>query len=44
VEFLEKPGRFGIGYPPNPTELAELIINVKDADPHVGPFGGKIRT
>jgi glycosyltransferase involved in cell wall biosynthesis len=44
VEFLDEPGCFGISYPPDPTELAELIISVKDTDPHVGPFSGKIRT
>jgi glycosyltransferase involved in cell wall biosynthesis len=44
VEFLDEPGCFGIGYPPDPTELAELIINVKDADPHVGPLSERIRT
>jgi glycosyltransferase involved in cell wall biosynthesis len=44
VEFLDEPGCYGIDYPPDPTELAELIINVKDADPHVGPLSERIRT
>jgi glycosyltransferase involved in cell wall biosynthesis len=44
VEFLDEPGCFGIGYPPDPTELAELIINVKDTDPRVGPLSERIRT
>jgi len=44
VEFLDEPGCFGIGYPPDPTELAELIINVKDTDLHVGPLSERIRT
>jgi glycosyltransferase involved in cell wall biosynthesis len=44
VEFLDEPGCFGIGYPPDPTELAELIISVKDTDPQVGPLSERIRT
>lgn len=44
VEFLDEPGCFGIGYPPDPTELAELINNIKDTDPHVGPLSERIRT
>jgi glycosyltransferase involved in cell wall biosynthesis len=44
VEFLDEPGCFGIGYPPDPTELAELIISIKDTDPQVGPLSERIRT
>jgi glycosyltransferase involved in cell wall biosynthesis len=44
MEFLDEPGCFGVGYPPDPTELAELIINVKDTHPHVGPLSERIRT
>jgi glycosyltransferase involved in cell wall biosynthesis len=29
VEFLDEPGCLGINYPPNPTKLSELILNVK---------------
>jgi glycosyltransferase involved in cell wall biosynthesis len=44
VEFLDEPGCFGIDYPPNSTELAELIINIKDRNPKVGPLSDRIRT
>ena len=44
VEFLDEPGCFGIGYPPDPTELAELIMNIKETDPRVGPLSERIRT
>ena len=44
VEFLDEPGCFGIDYPPDPSELAELIIKVKESDPHVGPLSERIQT
>jgi glycosyltransferase involved in cell wall biosynthesis len=44
VEFLDEPGCFGIDYPPNSTALAELIINIKDRSPKVGPLSDRIRT
>jgi glycosyltransferase involved in cell wall biosynthesis len=44
VEFLDEPGCFGIDYPPNSTALAELIINIKDRNPKVGPLSDRIRT
>jgi glycosyltransferase involved in cell wall biosynthesis len=44
VEFLDEPGCFGVDYPPNTTALAELIINIKDRNPKVGPLSDRIRT
>lgn len=44
VEFLDETGCFGIGYPPDPTELANLIISVIDIDPHIGPLSERIQT
>jgi glycosyltransferase involved in cell wall biosynthesis len=43
TEFLDEPGCFGVTYPPDPTELAELIMQVKDDDPDVGPLSDRIR-
>ncbi len=43
-EFTKEPGCFGIDYPPDPKELAELIIKVYESDVRVGPFSRKIRT
>ncbi len=44
VEFLDETGCFGIGYPPDPTELAELIISINHTNPHVGPLSERIQT
>ena len=43
-EFLGEPGCFGVDYPPNPQEVAELILKVINNDVRVGPFSKKIRT
>ena len=43
-EFLNEPGCFGVDYPPNPEEVAELILKIVDSDVKVGPFSKKIRT
>lgn len=43
-EFLKEPGCFGVDYPPNPKELADLIIKIYENDVQVGPFSKKIRT
>lgn len=42
-EFIKENGCFGIDYPPNPKELARLILDVYKSDVEVGPFSKKIR-
>lgn len=44
VEFTKEPGCFGVTYPPNPSEVAELILKIYETDIKVGPFSKKIRT
>ncbi|WP_171899121.1 glycosyltransferase family 4 protein [Methanobacterium congolense] len=44
TEFLNEPGCFGVNYPPNPKEVADLIIKIYESDIHVGSFSKKIRT
>jgi len=43
-EFLNEPGCFGVDYPPDPKEVAELILKIASSDVKVGPFSNKIRT
>lgn len=43
-EFLNEPGCFGVEYPPNPREVAELILKIVNRGVKVGPFSNKIRT
>lgn len=43
-EFTNEPGCFGVDYPPNPKEVAELILKIVNSDVKVGPFSRKIRT
>jgi len=43
-EFLNESGCFGVDYPPNPREVAELILKIVNSDIKVGPFSKKIRT
>jgi glycosyltransferase involved in cell wall biosynthesis len=43
IEFLNEPGCYGIDFPPDPNELAELIINIYNSGSPVGPFSKKIR-
>jgi len=44
-EFLDEPGCFGIEYPPDPDELAELILAIHTNDVRIGPFNtGRIST
>ncbi|MCK4786508.1 MAG: glycosyltransferase family 4 protein [Desulfobacteraceae bacterium] len=44
TEFLTEPGCFGIGYPPDPNEVADLITKIHDNEIKLGPFSKKIRT
>ena len=44
TEFLTEPGCFGVDYPPDPKDVAELIIKIHDEETKVGPFSNKIRT
>jgi len=43
-EFINEPGCFGIEYPPNPKDLADLIVKITKNRIEVGPFSNKIRT
>jgi glycosyltransferase involved in cell wall biosynthesis len=43
-EFLDEPGCFGIDYPPEPSKLSELILEITSTNIKVGPFSDKIRT
>lgn len=43
-EFLDEPGCFGIDFPPEPTKLSELIMEINSTNTKVGPFSKKIRT
>jgi glycosyltransferase involved in cell wall biosynthesis len=42
IEFLSESGCFGIEYPPNCTELGELICNFVNKEISIGPFSNKI--
>ena len=42
-EFLNEPGCYGIDYPPDPDNLAELIVEVHNSA-KVGPLTDKIKT
>lgn len=44
TEFLTEPGCFGVSYPPDSNEVADLIIRIHDRNIQVGPFSHKIRT
>lgn len=44
TEFLAEPGCFGVSYPPEPSEVADLIVKIHDSKVKVGPFSRKIRT
>jgi glycosyltransferase involved in cell wall biosynthesis len=44
TEFLTEPGCFGVNYPPDPAEVANLIIKIYENEIKVGPFSDKIRT
>ncbi len=43
-EFLNEPGCFGVDYPPDPKEVANLIMKMYGSNLEVGPFSQKIRT
>lgn len=44
AEFTNEPGCFGVDYPFNPEEIADLIVRVAETDVSVGPFHSKIMT
>lgn len=43
TEFLNEPGCFSVEYPPDPKEVANLIMEIHDSNVKVGPFSDKIR-
>jgi 1,2-diacylglycerol 3-alpha-glucosyltransferase len=42
TEFTTEPGCFGVDYPPNDREVADLIKMIKNGNVRVGPFSDKI--
>ncbi|MBC7092190.1 MAG: glycosyltransferase family 4 protein, partial [Nitrososphaeria archaeon] len=40
-EFLNEPGCFGVSYPPNPKEVAKLILKIINTGVKVGPFSNR---
>ncbi len=42
-EFMSEPGCFGVDYPPDPEDVAKLILKIYKADVKVGPLSDKIR-
>lgn len=42
-EFIKEPGCFGVGYPLNPEEVAQRILEVCSGEIRVGPFSDRIR-
>ncbi|NJE54590.1 glycosyltransferase family 1 protein [Thermococcus sp. 21S9] len=42
-EFLIEPGCFGVDYPPDPVEVASIILNITTTNIRVGPFSKRIR-
>lgn len=43
-EFLDEPGCFGVNYPPNPGEVADLVLQIHEDGVEVGPLTQKIQT
>jgi glycosyltransferase involved in cell wall biosynthesis len=43
-EFIKEPGCFGVDYPPDPEEVAKLVLKIINSNIKVGPFSKKIRT
>jgi glycosyltransferase involved in cell wall biosynthesis len=43
-EFLNEPGCFGLEYPPDPHEFANLVLEICQHKVQIGPFSKKIRT
>lgn len=44
TEFTLEKGCFGVDYPFNPRDIADLIVNVHESNVEVGPFFDKIKT
>lgn len=44
IEFLDEPGCFGVNYPPDSQQVANLIMEICQRRIKVGPFSDKIRT
>lgn len=43
-EFLNETGCFGVDYPPDPEEVANMVLKIYHDQVKVGPFTEKIRT
>jgi glycosyltransferase involved in cell wall biosynthesis len=43
-EFLTEPGCFGVEFPPNPEEVANLVIKIYENEVQVGPFSSKVQS
>jgi glycosyltransferase involved in cell wall biosynthesis len=42
-EFLNEPGCFGVEYPPDPKDVANLIVKIYKNNVKVGPFSFKVQ-
>lgn len=43
-EFLNEPGCFGVEFPPNPQEVADLVNEIYVNEVEVGPFSSKVQS
>lgn len=43
-EFLNEPGCFGVGFPPNPQEVADRVNEIYENEVQVGPFSSKVQS
>lgn len=44
TDFTYENGCFGVNYPPDPFEVAKLILRIHESDISIGPLSSKIRT
>jgi glycosyltransferase involved in cell wall biosynthesis len=44
IEFTNEPGCFGVSYPPDKKEIADIVLRILESGTKVGPFSRKICT
>jgi glycosyltransferase involved in cell wall biosynthesis len=44
TEFIKEPGCFGVSYPPDEKEVADIVLRILGSGTKVGPFSSKIRS
>jgi glycosyltransferase involved in cell wall biosynthesis len=44
IEFTKEPGCFGVSYPPDIREVADIVLRILESGTKVGPFNSKIRS